>query len=322
MGCSTPHVDQLNDISRAIPVSIGKESNMMNLKPTRRASLAIGAVAALTASFATLPTTAGAIASGGVSITETNDGLVVTGSSDKDFIEIVLAPDGAVGVRAFADNGHLVDRLMVDDFAGNLSVDLGENDDSLHVSGLELGAVKIKMGTGKDGVGIDKTSLSSLTVYGGEGDDYLRLREVEGESAQIDTGKGKGRIEINESVFEVTNIATNTDDDRVTFSGSSLGAALIFTYSGNDRVIMNKALLTYLHISLGEGDDNATIGFKDDLDPSHINIYGEDGKDTLTIKTGFEIIPQTVKFDGGADHDTFNSPAVDIWSLLSVEEIT
>ncbi|MCP3853252.1 MAG: hypothetical protein GY698_00780 [Actinomycetia bacterium] len=293
----------------------------MNPKSTKRASLAIGAVVALTATVATFPEMAGAASSGGVSISETNDGLVVKGSPSKDFVSIVSAPDGAVDVRIRADNGQLVGHRLVSDFTGNLRVDLGANDDAVYVEGLELEAVKIEMGAGSDRADLNKVSLSSLAMNGGEGDDYLGLRDVRGESARMATGKGKGWIAISDSVLGMTDILTGSDDDLVTISRSSLGDGWIGTQSGDDRVTTDWALFTHFHLALGEGDDHASIDFDDDLDASHVVIYGEDGDDTLTVTSEFEVIPQTIKFNGGADHDTFNSAAVEIWSLLQVEEI-
>ncbi|MCP3988035.1 MAG: hypothetical protein GY724_03100 [Actinomycetia bacterium] len=298
---------------------------MKHAKTTKRASLAIAAAAALTATIATVPATAGASVIGGVSISETGDGLVITGSSDKDAVSITSAPDGALAIQVFADSGELLGDRLVSEFAGDLTVNLGNNDDAVVVKGVDVGAVKINMGAGKDSADLEKVSLSSLELYGGQGDDSLGINEVRGARAQMATGGGKASISISGSVFKQTTISTANDDDQVSISQSSLGELGIFTHNGDDEVTTDWILFGGLTLALGEGDDFASIGADDDLDASYIGIYGQDGDDTLIVGSGFAINPQTAIFNGGADHDTFKpaagKSAVDDWFLLLVEEI-
>ncbi len=70
---------------------------------------------------------------GGVSITENGDDLVITGSPEQDFISITSAPAGMMAIQVFAGSGHLLGEHRVSEFAGDLTVDLGNNDDNVVV---------------------------------------------------------------------------------------------------------------------------------------------------------------------------------------------
>ncbi len=205
-------------------------------------------------------------------------GLTIKALSGDDIVQF----SGAINAKTLAlDLGADVANVKVNGtlgVLGNLSIQLGDADDSLVIPGnvSVVGTTTVRTGAGDDQVhwyGGSNVLQGAVTIDTGDGADEVAVQGWTVKSAtKVSTGWGNDRLFVDNCVFAAVTIDTGAGSDEVYIETQDLGASSLFKGP--------------VSVNLGDGDDLVIVGMEFDPDDfalfnGAVNVNGGNGLDQL-----------------------------------------
>ena len=229
-------------------------------------------------------------------------------------------------------------------FLGNVSTNMGLGNDAITFSNVVFGNLTtLELGAGNDRVTLNNVKAKgNVAINTLDGNDNVRLTGQYAGHINIVTGIGADTVRVSGDVGVVMNalgvldpeyyfgssnasgngknlrVDTNNGNDAITLVDLDVdGLINILAGNNNDTVVTTRTRASNrINAYLGAGDDQMTI--ENVLTPI-MNVYMEDGRDTLTQNPG--ALPTARRVDGGNGLDTLDLNGGPGWINLNVENI-
>jgi hypothetical protein len=168
--------------------------------------------------------------------------------------------------------------------AGNMKIQGGAGDDSIHLSHDAARAILIATGNGNDALCVAQTTVhGKFVVNTGNGTDAVDLSRDIAASIAIQLGDGNDCVSVRETIVNGNlGVAVGNGTDHVRLEDDTVGAVAIQAGSGNDCISVEDTLVIgRLGVMVGNGDDDVRL---DDNTTGAVGIQAGDGNDTICVE--------------------------------------
>ena len=245
-----------------------------------------------------------------------------------DIIKVAnLTLDDNQNGQLYIEGGAGEDRVKVYNVQArrSITVDTGENDDTVQSYLTATRYHEISLGNGEDDMSIEQFTAGYLKLTSLEGDDYMfarngmvcvdivvasgsendtiLLRDLQvNRDLNVETYFGDDRVKAkNLEIGRSMVVMTDAGNDLVTVRQSQIGSSLkMDTGLGNDRVRLRDLDAGSVGMNTGAGDDG--VHLLNVAATSLLHVFQGDGEDRLFVKYCSSASPE---FDGGGGQDMF-----------------